>query len=87
MVWQSCKNPQKFSLTLLSNPYLKVQVDNVVVMEVLNPSANLPHEQATVRFCEVEVIRGDSLKQLSPIKILHDEDHFTRGLKRIDKSE
>ena len=61
-------------------------MDNVVVMEVLHTPANLPHEQTAVRLGEVEVICGDSLKQLAPVKILHHEDHFTRSLKRIDKS-
>ena len=58
----------------------------MVVMEVLDTSADLPHEQTTVGLCEIEVICGDPLKQLSTVKILHHKDHLTRSLKRVDKS-
>ena len=58
----------------------------MVVMEILDTPADLPHEQAAVRLSEVEVICGDSLKQLSSVKILHHKDHLTWGLKRIYKS-
>ena len=56
--------------------HLEVKMDNIVVVEVLDPAANLTHEQTTVRLGQVEIFIRHPLKQLATIQVLHDQDHL-----------
>ena len=60
-------------------------MDDVVVVEVLDAAADLPHEQAAVGLGQVEVVCGDPLEQLAPVQVLHHQDHLARGLERVYK--
>ena len=51
-------------------------MDNIVVVEVLYPAANLAHEQTTVGLGQVEILISHPLKQLATVQVLHDQDHL-----------
>ena len=56
--------------------HLEVEMDNIVVVEVLHPAADLTHEEATIGLGQVEILIGHPLKQLAPVQVLHDQDHL-----------
>ena len=67
--------------------HLEVEVDNVVVMEVLDSSTDLPHEQAAVGLSQVEILSGDPLKELPTVQVLHDEDNFICALESFNEPD
>ena len=64
-------NHDHFQLGLQIN-HLEVKMDNIVVVEVLDPAANLTHKQTTIRFGQVEIFISHPLKQLPTVQVLHD---------------
>ena len=68
-------NHDHFQLGLQIN-HLEVKMDNIVVVEVLDPAAYLSHEQTTIGLSQVEIFVSNPLKQLSTVQVLHDQDHL-----------
>ena len=64
---------------------LQIQVYNIVLVQVLHPPADLPHEQAAVLLCQVEVLSGHSVKQLPTIEELCDDYYISVTLKSFNK--
>ena len=60
-------------------------MNDVMFVEVLDPSHYLSHEEATIRLRQVKIIGSNPFKQLSTVQVLHHQDNFTGGLKSINE--
>ena len=53
---------------------LQIQMNDVLAVEITHPLADLCEEVHTVSLCQGETLLGNSVKQLSSLQVLHQDD-------------